>query len=101
MYNLRQCTYVATILRLREPRMRPTQFLNFVGGLLSGAIVGAAVAMLLAPQSGMETRRQVTDRFQGIMDAGKQAMAERRQQLRTEYEEAIRIRLPIGEPEVE
>jgi gas vesicle protein len=57
--------------------------------------------MLLAPQSGTEVRKQVSDRFQEIIDAGKQAIVERRQQLRNEYEEAIRIPLPIGEPEGE
>ncbi len=74
---------------------------SFVGGLLSGAIVGAAVGMLLAPQSGTEVRKQVSDRFQEIIDAGQQAIAERRQQLRNEYEEAIRIPLSIDEPEGE
>jgi gas vesicle protein len=78
-----------------------SKFLNFVGGLVSGAIVGAAVAMLLAPQSGTEVRRRVSGRFQEIMDAGKQAMTERRQQLRNEYEEAIRIPLPIDKPEAQ
>jgi gas vesicle protein len=77
------------------------KFTSFVSGLLSGAIVGAAVGMLLAPQSGTESRRQIGDRYQGIMDAGKQAIAERRQQLRNEYEEAIRIPLPLGKPEEE
>lgn len=81
--------------------MGSSKFVNFVVGLLSGAIVGAAVGMLLAPQSGTEVREQVSGRFQEIVDAGKQAMAERRQQLRDEYEQAIRIPLPIGEPEGE
>jgi gas vesicle protein len=79
--------------------MRLTQLLSFVGGLLSGAIVGAAAVTLLAPRPGTETRQQIAAKFQGIADAGKQAMAERRQQLRAEYEEAIRIPLPIGGPE--
>jgi len=81
--------------------MEVSRLSSFVGGLLSGAIVGAAVGMLLAPQSGTEVRKQVSDRFQEIIDAGKQAIVERRQQLRNEYEEAIRIPLPIGEPEGE
>jgi gas vesicle protein len=79
--------------------MRISQFLSFVGGLLSGAIVGAAVVTLLAPRSGAETRQRISAKFQGIADAGRQAIAERRQQLRTEYEEAIRIPLPIGSAE--
>jgi gas vesicle protein len=79
--------------------MRLGGFLSFVAGLLSGAIVGAAVITLLAPRSGAETRQQIVAKFEDIRAAGRQAIAERRQQLRTEYEEAIRIPLPIGEPE--
>ena len=79
--------------------MRLSQFLSFVGGLLGGAIVGAAVVTLLAPRSGAETREHILAKFQDITDAGRQAIAERRQRLRTEYEEAIRIPLPVGEPE--
>jgi gas vesicle protein len=76
-----------------------SQLVSFVGGLLGGAIVGAAVVTLLAPRSGAEMRQQIASRFQEIADAGRQAVAERRQQLRAEYEQAIRIPLPIGESE--
>jgi gas vesicle protein len=79
--------------------MRWSGFLSFVGGLLSGAIVGAAAVTLLAPRSGAETREQIVTKFQDITDAGRHAITERRQQLRTEYEEAIRIPLPVGESE--
>ena len=33
--------------------------LNFVAGLAIGAILGASVALLTAPQSGKRTRRQI------------------------------------------
>ena len=33
--------------------------LNFVAGLAIGAIVGASIALLTAPQSGKRTRRQI------------------------------------------
>ena len=79
-----------------EYGIRLSQFLSFAGGLLGGAIVGAAVVTLLAPRSGAETRQQIAVKFQEITDAGRQAIAERRQQLRTDYEEAIRIPLPLG-----
>jgi hypothetical protein len=36
--------------------------LMFLAGLFIGAIVGAATAALLAPQSGVETREQVVER---------------------------------------
>jgi gas vesicle protein len=69
--------------------------LSFVGGLLSGAIVGAAVVMLLAPQSGAETRQRIVAKWNDIIDAGRQAIVERRQALRGEYETSIRIPVPL------
>jgi gas vesicle protein len=69
--------------------------LSFVGGLLSGAIVGAAVVMLLAPQSGVETRQRIVAKWNDIVDTGRQAIAERRQVLRGEYEASIRIPVPL------
>jgi gas vesicle protein len=79
--------------------MRLNQIVGFMTGLLSGAIIGTAVVMLLAPQSGTETRARITGKVQEIIDAGKQAAAARREQLRTEYQEAIRIPIPLGEPD--
>jgi gas vesicle protein len=36
-----------------------TQVVNFVSGLVLGAILGAGVALLTAPQSGRRTRRRL------------------------------------------
>jgi len=38
---------------------RETQMFNFVSGLLLGAVIGAGVALLAAPQSGRRTRRRI------------------------------------------
>ncbi len=35
------------------------QIVNFVAGLLLGAVIGAGVALLSAPQSGRRTRRRI------------------------------------------
>lgn len=37
-----------------------TQVINFISGLLLGAVMGASVALLTAPQSGRRTRRRIT-----------------------------------------
>jgi gas vesicle protein len=37
-------------------------FGSFMGGLLMGSIVGALVALVLAPQSGEETRKLLKDK---------------------------------------
>jgi gas vesicle protein len=75
--------------------------LSFIGGLLSGAIVGAAVVILLAPQSGADTRQRIVAKYEEIVDAGRQAILERRQSLRKEYEAAIQIPVPITEADKE
>jgi gas vesicle protein len=78
--------------------MKTEHFASFVIGLLSGTIVGAAVVILLAPQSGTETRRLFTDRVNEIINAGKRAVTEKRQELRTQYETSIQIPLSLAEP---
>jgi len=42
----------------------PMNGLKYVGVALTAGIVGAAVALLLAPSSGRETRRRVSRRFE-------------------------------------
>ena len=75
--------------------------LSFVGGLLSGAIVGAAVVVLLAPRSGADTRQTILDKYREIVDAAQQTILAKRQELRREYQDAIRIPVPITEAESE
>ncbi|HIF23934.1 MAG TPA: YtxH domain-containing protein [Gemmatimonadetes bacterium] len=55
------------------------QVINFISGLLLGAVMGASVALLTAPQSGRRTRRRIkktavtlrgsaTDRWDDLAD---------------------------------
>lgn len=44
--------------------------LNFVAGLALGAILGASVALLTAPQAGKRTRRQIV---RAVVDARQKA----------------------------
>lgn len=74
--------------------MDTDRIVRFIVGLLSGSIVGAAVVLLLAPHSGSQTRQVVVDTVNEILEAGRQAIADRRQELRTEYQAAIQIPLP-------
>jgi gas vesicle protein len=47
---------------------------SFVLGLLTGAAVGAGVALLFAPRSGAETRQQLGEQYRGLADrVGEQA----------------------------
>lgn len=38
----------------------------FIGGLLAGAAIGAAIALLYAPQKGEDTRRQIKEKIQEL-----------------------------------
>ena len=71
--------------------------ISFIGGLLSGALVGAAIVILIAPQSGATTRQSIVDKAHEILDAGREAAEARRKQLREEYEASIRIPLPMDQ----
>jgi gas vesicle protein len=42
--------------------------LGVLGGMLIGALVGAAAALLLAPQSGKDTRRQIQEKSIELRD---------------------------------
>ncbi len=41
---------------------------NFMLGILTGALVGAGVALLFAPKSGTEMRAQLGEQYRGIAD---------------------------------
>jgi gas vesicle protein len=60
--------------------------LRIVAGLLLGAMVGAAVVLLLTPRSGVDTQQLIRDRIQAVLDEGRQTAEARRQELRTQFE---------------
>jgi gas vesicle protein len=64
--------------------MRKTLFL--IMGMLAGAAVGAAAALLFAPYSGKEMQAQIRTRAQKLIDEGKQAAAARRAELQAQLE---------------
>ena len=55
-------------------------------GLLAGALVGAAAAILLAPYSGQELQGRVRSRLQGLIEEGRKAALARREELEAELE---------------
>lgn len=75
--------------------MNRYQVASFVAGLLSGAVVGGTIGILLAPQSGQDARQTIVNRVDGIIQAGKQARLERHRELEEQYKEAIHIPLPV------
>jgi gas vesicle protein len=79
--------------------MNKDEVLSLVAGLVCGGLVGAAVVILVTPQSGPDTRERIAGKFRDIVAAGKQAAADRRHELQQEYQARIRIPLPVAEPE--
>jgi len=59
---------------------------SFLAGLLAGAVVGVAAAMLLAPYSGTELQERMRTRAQGLIEEGKRAAAARRAELEAQLE---------------
>lgn len=51
---------------------------EFFAGLVIGGLIGAAIALLLAPQSGEETRAQIRDRSLELKDRAEESVADAR-----------------------
>jgi gas vesicle protein len=69
--------------------------LVFMGGVIAGAIIGGAAALLLTPQSGDALRTSAQQRYQDALQAGRQAAEERKRQLIAEYEAMKRGEIQI------
>ena len=65
------------------------KFFSFFVGTVMGALVGATVALLLAPSSGETLRGQIQERFVALQDELVQAASERRAEL-AEYLASLR-----------
>ena len=50
-------------------------FGSFLAGFVIGGLVGGAVALVLAPRSGAETRSQITGRGRDIFNSGEEDFA--------------------------
>jgi len=65
------------------------KFFSFLIGTVMGALVGATLALLLAPSSGETLRGQVQERFASLQEELTQAAADRRTELE-EYLTSLR-----------
>jgi len=62
------------------------KFFAFLAGMLSGAIVGSTVALLLAPMSGKDLQAELNARFEQLKAEIEAAAAEQEKKLRAEFE---------------
>lgn len=45
------------------------RLVNFATGMLCGAVIGASVALLFAPESGRRTRRRISKTAEGVRNS--------------------------------
>jgi gas vesicle protein len=68
------------------------KLLGFLSGAVMGGLVGATLALLLAPSSGDELRGQLQDRYGAFQSEIKQAMDSKRIELEGKLED---LRKPV------
>lgn len=65
-----------------------SEFGAFMAGFVIGGLVGAATALILAPQSGAETRAQIASRSDEFLQAGEQQFLDYRDKAETAVTQA-------------
>jgi gas vesicle protein len=61
---------------------------KFFEGFLIGALIGAAVSILMAPQSGKQMQGTIKARVDNVLEEGKRAAADRRAELEAQLAQA-------------
>lgn len=69
---------------------RESQVLNFVSGLLLGAVIGAGIALLAAPEPGHRTRRRIRRKADDIRDTATDKWEDLAEDMRGKVDDAIR-----------
>ncbi len=59
---------------------------SFLVGLVAGAVVGVAAAILLAPYPGSELQERMRARVQDLIEEGKRAATDRRVELQAQLD---------------
>ncbi|MEN8097526.1 MAG: YtxH domain-containing protein [Chloroflexota bacterium] len=63
------------------------KFISFLAGVMSGAVVGAAVALLFAPMTGESMQQELSVKFEQLKKEIETAMSEREAKLRADFEQ--------------
>lgn len=66
--------------------MTMSKFFSFLGGLMSGTIVGATVTLLLTPSSGEQLRADAQARWEQVLHEARQAKEQTRLEKELEFE---------------
>lgn len=73
------------------------RFLTLLSGVLSGAVVGAALVLLFTPTSGAELQSEIQNRIQSIKNDVLNAYDERKTQLEAELEQLRQPHITLEE----
>jgi gas vesicle protein len=65
---------------------------SFMLGVMTGAVIGAGVALLFAPRTGQEMRQQLGDQYRGLADRAGQTAQSLREGAQTIRESAQQLR---------
>jgi gas vesicle protein len=68
------------------------KLMDFLAGLIAGALVGGAIGLFLSPQPGSETQQTLRARVNEIIEEGRRAAAQRRAELEAELAAAKKHR---------
>ena len=71
---------------------------SFVVGAILGSLVGASLAILLAPMSGQELRNEISDRARSISEEVEMAAKARRAELEKQLEQ---LRNPVKSTDIQ
>jgi gas vesicle protein len=71
---------------------------SFVVGAILGSLVGASLAILLAPMSGQELRNEINDRARSISEEVEMAAKARRAELEKQLEQ---LRNPVKPTDIQ
>jgi gas vesicle protein len=69
---------------------RQPQVVSFVSGLLLGAIIGAGVALLTAPDSGYKTRKRLKNAAAGLKDSASHRLDDIAEEVKGKVDEVIK-----------
>jgi gas vesicle protein len=77
---------MSTYPRKLDKEVSMNKIFSFLTGAIIGGLVGATIAILMAPSSGVELRGQIQDRSIQLRDEIKAVADERRAELERELE---------------
>lgn len=72
------------------------RFFSFLAGIVCGALIGATIALLLAPTSGRELRSEAQRRAEGLVDDVRSAIDSERKRLEAELESLKRGEIQVS-----